>query len=36
MNMNHIFVDTNVLIGWWAGSDDDTRCLKYLFSLRGK
>lgn len=36
MNVNHIFVDTNVLIGYWAGIDDDCRCLKYLFTLRGK
>lgn len=36
MNANHIFVDTNVLIGWWAGIKADADCLKYLFSLRGK
>lgn len=36
MNPNHIFVDTNVLIGWWRGVQDDSECLKYLFSLRGK
>lgn len=36
MNGNHIFVDTNVIIGYWAGVEDDCRCLKYLFSLRGK
>ena len=36
MNGNHIFVDTNVLIGWWVGNQDDANCLKYLFSLRGK
>lgn len=36
MNANHIFVDTNVLIGWQAGIKSDSDCLKYLFSLRGK
>ena len=36
MNGNNIFVDTNVLIGYWAGVAADCRCLKYLFSLRGK
>lgn len=36
MNVNHIFVDTNVLIGWWRGVKEDSDCLKYLFSLRGK
>ncbi len=36
MNGNHIFVDTNVLIGYWSGIDDDCRCIKYLFTLRGK
>ena len=36
MNGNHIFVDTNVLIGWWVGNIDDVNCIKYLFSLRGK
>lgn len=36
MNANHIFVDTNVIIGWWAGIKADADCLKYLFSLRGK
>lgn len=36
MNVNHIFVDTNVLIGWWHGIKEDSECLKYLFSLRGK
>lgn len=36
MNGNHIFVDTNVLIGWKAGIEDDKNCLKYLFSLQGK
>ena len=38
-NPNHIFVDTNVLIGGYSGDakfqkDDD--CLRYLFSLTGK
>lgn len=36
MNGNHIFVDTNVLIGWWVGNKEDVNCIKYLFSLRGK
>lgn len=36
MNVNHIFVDTNVIIGWWAGIKPDADCIKYLFSLRGK
>ena len=38
-NLNHIFVDTNVLVGWY--SDDvrfqkDSECLRYLYSLVGK
>lgn len=38
-NSNHIFVDTNVLVGGYSGDakfqkDDD--CLRYLFSLTGK
>jgi len=38
-NPNHIFVDTNVLVGGYSGDakfqkDDD--CLRYLFSLTGK
>ena len=36
MDSNRIFVDTNVIIGAWAGNADDDRCLKYLFSLKGK
>ena len=36
MNSNHIFVDTNVLIGAYNNSENDKRCLQYLFSLRGK
>ena len=36
MDGNRIFVDTNVLIGAWAGKQNDTRCLQYLFSLKGK
>lgn len=35
-NVNHIFVDTNVLIGAWANKKDDKDCLQYLFSLKGK
>ena len=38
-NPNHIFVDTNVLVGGYSGDakfqkNDD--CLRYLFSLTGK
>ena len=36
MNENHIFVDTNILIGAFTGRQSDERCLQYLFSLRGK
>lgn len=36
MDTNHIFVDTNVIVGAWAGKPDDERCLKYLFALKGK
>jgi len=36
MNENHIFVDTNILIGAFAGIQSDERCLQYLYSLRGK
>jgi len=35
-NPNHIFVDTNVLIGAYGNIENDRRCLQYLFSLRGK
>lgn len=35
-NPNHIFVDTNVLIGAYSNRENDKRCLRYLFSLRGK
>lgn len=33
---NRIFVDTNVIIGAWAGRTSDERCLQYLFTLKGK
>lgn len=33
---NRIFVDTNVIIGAWAGRPNDVRCLQYLFALKGK
>jgi len=33
---NHIFTDTNVLIGAYSDNQYDKRCLQYLFSLRGK
>ena len=36
MDSNRIFVDTNVIIGAWAGRSSDERCLQYLFSLKGK
>lgn len=38
-NLNHIFVDTNVLIGGYSGDAryrKDDECLHYLFSLTGK
>jgi len=35
-NINHIFVDTNVLIGAFMDIDPDKRCLHYLYSLKGK
>ena len=36
LNPNHIFVDTNVLNGFYLSREADVRCLKYLFSLTGK
>lgn len=39
VNPNHIFVDTNVLIGAYSGDarfQKDSACLHYLFSLVGK
>ena len=38
-NPNHIFVDTNVLVGGYSGDirfQRDYDCLHYLFSLTGK
>lgn len=38
-NPNHIFVDTNVLVGGYSGDakyQKDGDCLRYLFSLTGK
>ena len=38
-NPNHIFVDTNVLVGGYCGDaryQRDCDCLHYLFSLTGK
>lgn len=35
-NINHIFVDTNVLIGALSSKKHDKDCLQYLFSLIGK
>ena len=39
VNPNHIFVDTNVLIGGYSGNprfQKDAACLHYLYSLTGK
>ncbi len=39
INPNHIFVDTNVLIGAYSGDarfQKDKDCLHYLFTLTGK
>ena len=39
VNPNHIFIDTNVLIGGYSGDpcfQKDAECLHYLFSLKGK
>ena len=36
LNPNHIFVDTNVLNGFYLNRTTDVECLKYLFSLKGK
>ena len=39
VNPNHIFVDTNVLIGGYSGDprfQKDAACLHYLYSLKGK
>ena len=36
MNKNHIFIDTNILVGAYSGKEADRRCLQYLFSLTGK
>ena len=38
-NSNHIFVDTNVLVGSYSGDarfQKDSDCLHYLYSLTGK
>lgn len=36
MNKNHIFIDTNILVGAYSGKESDRQCLQYLFSLTGK
>lgn len=36
MNKNHIFVDTNVLIGASVGTKKDSDCLHYLYGQNGK
>ena len=36
---NHVFVDTNVLVGGYSGDNHfqkDKECLRYLYSLKGK
>ena len=36
---NHVFVDTNVLVGGYSGDthfQKDKECLRYLYSLKGK
>ena len=38
-NPNHVFVDTNVLVGAYSGDaryQKDIDCLHYLYSLTGK
>ena len=35
-NVNHIFVDTNVLVGAFRNNFPDKYCLQYLLSLCGK
>ena len=36
MTANHIFVDTNVLIGFFINLKNDKSALNYLFELHGK
>ena len=36
LNSNYIFVDTNILNGFYLNKIADVECLKYLFSLKGK
>ena len=36
LNENHIFVDTNVLNGFYLNRTADVECLRYLYSLKGK
>lgn len=36
MNKNHIYVDTNVIIGATSGKEEDKQCLQYLYNLKGK
>jgi len=36
MNEDHIFVDTNVLIGYFIKQKKDVDALNYIFSLKGK
>ena len=39
INPNHIFVDTNILVGGYSGDarfQKDADCLRYLYSLTGK
>ena len=36
LTKNHIFVDTNVLNGFYLNIAPDVECLKYLYSMQGK
>ena len=36
LNENNIFVDTNVLNGYYLNIAADVECLRYLYSLKGK
>ncbi len=35
-NSNNIFVDTNILIGYYTNQKQDVEALNYLYSLKGK
>ena len=36
LNKDHIFVDTNILNGFYLNRSKEVACLKYLYSLKGK